>query len=66
MTIKDYAGDITKMAPVKIYYNDILLWDSDTDPLSWYEEILAKEILITKIICLITRFHHTEVYIYTR
>lgn len=66
MTIKDYANDITKMAPIKIYYNDILLWDDNTDPLNWYNEILEKDILVTKITFIITEFHHTEVYIYTR
>lgn len=66
MTIKDYAEDITKMAPIRVYYNDVLLWDEDTDPLDWYKEILTKEILITRITFVITDFHHTEVYLYTR
>ena len=66
MTIQDYAEDITRMAPIKVFYNDVLLWDGDTDPLEWYKEILTKEILVTKITFLITEFHHTEVYIYTR
>lgn len=66
LTIRDYAEIIHSMCPVKVFYNDILIWDDDTDPLEWYYEILNKDILITKIICEITLFHHANVYIYTR
>lgn len=66
VTIRDYADIITSMGPVKVFYNDILIWDDDTDPLEWYHELLSKDILVTKITFEIVLFHHTEVYIYTR
>lgn len=66
VTIRDYADIITSMGPVKVFYNDILIWDDMTDPLEWYHEFLSKDILVTKITFEIVHFHHTEVYIYTR
>lgn len=67
MTIRDYAQIIHEMAPIRIFYNDMLLWDDNTDPLEWYWEILSKNnILVTKITCEVRDFHHSDVYIYTR
>lgn len=66
VTIKDYAPIIREMGPVKVFLNDTLIWDDDTDPLSWFNELMEKEILITGIMCDVTMFHHAEIHIYTR
>ena len=65
VTIRDYAQVITEMCPIKLFLNDTLVWDDDTDPLSWYYEFLSKDLLVKKIVCDVVEFHHTEVHIYT-
>lgn len=66
ITIRDCADLICSMCPVKVFYNDILVWDDDIDPIDWFYEIVNKNILISKITFQIVHFHHSNVYIYTR
>lgn len=66
MTIRDYAQIINEMCPVKLFLNDILVWDDfNNDPLEWYYDFLSKDLLVEKLVCEVVHFHHTEIHIYT-
>ena len=64
--IKDLKATIFSMNPIKLYLDNRLVWDENTDKIDFLFALLERYDFVSELCFKVVDFHHSIVYITTR